>query len=286
MVCLSEIPYFQLGLDLSTSGLSLILSLLVIYFIFKNSLFKVYSFKILTYISINDCIRSLVGIFESLLPYNHSACLIYGFLYNYIYLSNMIFALYLTFTIFQIVVAENFSFEKNHKYWVFSSVFGSAFVQALPFITNSYGMEGVICEILIDETGTYWRYFGLYTPGLFMLIIIIILSYKIYKKIRELNTITFTSIVFERGLIYAIIISIILFPFITIRLFQYFDNNCSAQNTVMIMNSLFILQGSFNAVAFFKNKTILNLFTHKKTRIRDSSQVLGSLLISFSSDIN
>ena len=286
MVCFSEIPNFQLGLDLSTSGLSLILNLLVIYFIIKNSLFKVYSFKILTYISINDSIRSLVGVFEALLPYNHSACLIYGFLYNYIYLSNMIFALYLTFSIFQIVVAENFSFEKYHKYWVFSSVFGSAFVQALPFITNSYGTEDHICEILIDETGTFWRFFGLYTPLLIMLIIIIILSYKIYKKIRELNTITFPSIVFERGLIYAIIISIILLPVFIIRLYQYFDNNCSAKNSMIIMNSLFILQGTFNAIAFFNNKTILYLLTHKKTILGESFQARGSLNISFSSDIN
>lgn len=286
MVCFSEIPNFQLGLDLSTSGLSLILNLLVIYFIIKNSLFKVYSFKILTYISINDSIRSLVGVFEALLPYNHSACLIYGFLYNYIYLSNMIFALYLTFSIFQIVVAENFSFEKYHNYWVFSSVFGSAFVQALPFITNSYGTEDHICEILIDETGTFWRFFGLYTPLLIMLIIIIILSYKIYKKIRELNTITFPSIVFERGLIYAIIISIILLPVFIIRLFQYFDNNCSAKNSMIIMNSLFILQGTFNAIAFFNNKTILYLLTHKKTILGESFQARGSLNISFSSDIN
>ena len=286
MVCLSELRNFKLGLDLSTCGLSCILSLAVIYFIYKYSLLKVYSFRILAYISFNDFSRSLIGILESLLPYSHSACLFYGFLDNFIYVSNMILALYLTFTIYQIIVLEKFSFEKYHKYWVFSSFFGSALLEALPFITNSYGMEGVICEILINRTGTLWRFLGLYTPLVIMLIIIIILTYKVHKKITVLKNISFNSIVFERGLIYAIIISIVFFPFMIIRLIQYFENNCITENCVIVMYSIYILQGTFNAAAFFNNKTILQLLSGKETIIGDSFQLNSTLAISFSSNIN
>ena len=286
MVCLSKIAMFKLGLDLSTCGLSCILSLAVIYFIFKYSLQKVYSFRILAYISFNDFSRSLFGIFETLLPYSRPACLFYGFLDNYIYISNMILALYLTFTIYQIVVLEEFSFEKYHKYWLFCSIFGSAFLQALPFITNSYGMEGVICELLIDKVGTLWRFLVLYTPLLIMLIIIIILSSKIYKKISVLENISFSSIVFERGLIYAIIISIVFVPFMILRLIQYFVNNCATENSVIIMYNIYILQGSLNAAAFFNNKTILQLISNKEKDIGDSFQIYGTLAISFSSNIN
>lgn len=286
MVCLSKVPNFELSINLLTCGMSCILSLLVVYYICKKSLFKVFSFRILTYISLNDFLRSLTGLLESLLPYNHSACLFYGYLDNYFYVSNMTFSLCLTFTIYQIIVLEEFSFEKYHNCWVIFSVFGSGFIAALPFITNSYGHEGVICQILIDEKGCFWRFFDVYTPLFIMLIIISILSYKVYKKVKILDNISFTTIVFERGLIYAIIISIVFIPFLIIRLVQIFYNGCEIENFIIILHCMYILQGSFNAAAFFNNKTIGKLLSSNYSIDRDSYRINGSLIISYSSDIN
>ena len=286
MVCFDRIYSLKLILNLICCGLSCAFSLLVIFVIFKKSLFKTYSFKILTYISLNDFLRSLIGLFESLIVDNNPSCLIYGFFDNYFFLSNMVLSLCLTCTIYQIVVLENFSFEKYHKHWVLFSFVAVGFILSFPFITNSYGKSSGLCQINIDKVGNIWRIIIIYTTSLSMLFAIIIISVKIYKKIKLLGTISFISIVFERGLVYTFIISLVLIPFFVIRVLQIFTDDCNIQSYVTIAYIFYNLQGFLNAIVFFSNKTIRSLLKKSEESPDDIFKSINSLWISFRSDIN
>lgn len=285
MVCFDRIDSLKLILNLTCCGLSCIFSLLVIYVIIKKSLFKTYSFKILTYISLNDFLRSLIGLFESLIVDNNPSCLVYGFLDNYFFLSNMVLSLCLTCTIYQIIVLELFAFEKHHKYWVLLSSVAVGFILSLPFITNSYGKCAGLCQITNDRVGNIWRFFVVYATSLFMLFAIIIISVKIYKKIKLLGNISFKSIVFERGLVYTLIISLVLIPFFVVRVIQIFVDDCNIQSYVTIVYIFYNLQGFLNAIVFFSNKTIRRLFKKSEDSSDETLKSINSLWISFSSDI-
>ena len=272
-------------LNICSCGLSFIFSVIVIYLIFKTSLFTTYSFKILIYISINDLLRSLIGIFETFFISNTEGCLIYGFFDNYFFLSNMILALCLTYTIYQIIVLEDYSFERHHKFWVFGSIFVPGVLEALPYTTQSYGNEGGLCLIDVDEIGTYWRFAVVYIPMMIMLILICIITFKISKKAKMLGTISFKSITYERGLIYTIIISMVLAPFFIIRIIQIFVKSCNINSFILLMNNFYNLQGFLNSIVFFNNKTVKELLRNQRNH-STSLQSKSSLCVSFASVIN
>ena len=119
-----------------------------------------------------------------------------------------------------------------------------------------------------------------------MLFAIIIISVKIYKKIKLLGTISFISIVFERGLVYTFIISLVLIPFFVIRVLQIFTDDCNIQSYVTIAYIFYNLQGFLNAIVFFSNKTIRSLLKKSEESPDDIFKSINSLWISFRSDIN
>lgn len=286
MVCFMNTYPLEICLILCTCSLSLIFSFLVIYIIYKKKLFKTYSFKILAYISLNDFLRSLIGIFGSLMVQNYESCIIYGFFDDFFFVSNMVWALCLTFTIHQIIVQEEPYYEKYHNYWIIASFLAVSILQSLPLITNSYGLSVGVCALLTDEMGTIWRFSVLFAPSLLMLIAIIILSIQVFRKVKILGHESFNGVIFERGLIYALIISLVLIPYIIIRVVQIFFENCDALNSAIIMFIFYNLQGFLNAIVFFKNKTVKILLFRKNQNLNATLQSQGSLCISFASDIN
>ena len=181
MACSFLVFPVQMILNLFCCSISLISSLSVILSIYRNQLYIAYSFRILIYLSINDTIRSLFGFFEYFYQYNTTACMFFAFIDNFLFMSNLSWALCFSPTIYQIIVLEQLYFDKHHKWWFFASYILVGAIQALPFITQSYVNTEGSCQISLDQMGHIWRYSSFYGPCLVILAIVIFMFVRVHS---------------------------------------------------------------------------------------------------------
>lgn len=283
MGCLFLVFPIQLILNLFCCSLSLISSLSVMLSIYRNQLYIAYSFRILIYLSINDTVRSLFGFFEYFYQYNTTACMFFAFIDNFLFMSNLSWALCLSTTIYQIIVLEQLYFDKHHKWWFFASYLLVGAIQALPFITQSYkNIEGS-CQISLDQMGHIWRYSSFYGPCLIILAFVLFMIVRVFQKVRVLGNIKMKSIIFDRGFVYIYIIIAVLVPFLVIRVVQFFYDGCEVDYLVMVMFNVNLLQGFFNGVVYFVNGANKDIVLKTVSGTVGYSIISGSLKISFAS---
>ena len=270
------------------SGLSLLGSLTVIAIILRKKLYNSYSFKILLIISINDTLRGIIGLCLGYAEKNNLMCSITAYLLDSITISNYIWSLCITYTIYQIV--EEINFVKNHTKWLISSYTIPFILQALPLITSSYGYEEGTCIIKLNLMGSIWRFSIYFFPIFFNIFLIFLMFAKIYKKIYEIEQSPLADIIFERGLVYVFVILIVEIPFFILRIAQIFTEKCGLVYAIRALYILFLLQGFANSVIFLNNRSVKESFRKKEnvTSAEISRKTTGdmSLLISFRSTIN
>lgn len=270
--------------------LSLIGSILVIFTILKKDLYKSYAFKILFYISINDVFRSLLGILPPEIVKNLVACSILAFFSYSFFLSSIVWACCLSFTIFQIIVLEDSEFERFHMYWFILAYGVVTIITALPFITSSYGYSGHVCELNVDLTGNIWRFAILYIPASILLCIICVLFVKVYRKIKLIRSDAMNNIIFNRGFIYALAIGISLLPYEILRIIQAFNNDDLLTYIAFVNYVFLILHGFINAIIFFTNSTVKEVLKKQNNEIYSSMGIVSEsdsdLQISFRSTLN
>lgn len=289
-MALSTFQTVQLITMIFSGTLSFIGSVLVILTIIKNKLYKSLAFRILMYISINDALRSSIGILPPELVNNEVICSLLAFINVTTFLSNLIWACCLSFTIFQIIVLEDAKFDKFHVYWFIAAYGVAVFLCALPFITSSYGYYEHVCELSLNLTGIIWKFSVLYLPGSIILIVICVLFVKVYRKLKAIRSNAMKNIIFNRGFIYPLIIGISMVPYEILRIIQIFYNNDSISYTGFCFFLLFLLHGFINAVIFFTNSTVKEILKDKNNEISASfgiaSEYDSDLKISFRSTLN
>ena len=273
--------------------LTLIGSFIVIYFILAKGLFAAMSFKILLYLSVNDSIRSIARIIELFLGDSDTLCIVISFLYNFVLVSNMFWALSLSVTIYQIIVLELTDFEKYHKWWFLISYILIGIIEALPISTQSFKYSQGICEISLDMVGSIWRFTALFIPSTVAMITIFCLFGKIYKKLKIIGNFSIKILIFDRGFIYVGIVALLFIPLLVMRIIQFFVNHCITDLLIEIVYMIGALQGMLNAMAFFYNKTVQKFWKQKKSqedsiagKVINRESIVESLRISFASDIN
>jgi hypothetical protein len=221
-------------------------------------------------------------------------CAFIAFVFGIVSISNYIWALCLTFTIYQIVVKEEIDFTKHHKKWLVASVVIPGILTGLPFLTQSYGLRNGYCELKGDRIGLMWRFLAFHAEVFVILVLNLILSIKIFKKIREIGRFSLSFIIFGRGLIYPIIIAVVDLPILVLRIIQIVDSSCILLYFLICFLFLFLLQGFANSVVFLFNKTVKEAVfevnddrdIERKNDRAESSLYRGSLHISFRSTIN
>ena len=212
-------------------------------------------------------------------------CVTSAYLLYSLSLSNYIWAACITFTIYQIIVLEETEVLKYYKNWVLSAYCLPLSLDLLPFITSSYVNKEDYCELNFDLIGSIWRFTIVYLPTMIILIFIMVLFIRIYKKAKIFKSFSAFSIVIERGLIYSIIIALFEFPLFAIRVIQAFYYDCVIEYFFVGFTFLFLLQGFFNAVAFFMNKTVIKSFKKEDDDVFRNSLINDSLSVSFRSNI-
>lgn len=271
-------------------ALSFISSLLVIITIVKKNLYKSFAFKILMYISINDAIRSSIGILPPELLKYSAMCSILAYINISTFLSNLIWACCLSFTIYQIIVLEDGKFERFHKYWFIAGYVLATFVSALPFTTSSYGYEEHVCELYLNLTGSIWRFTISYFPTTIILIAIGILFTKVYRKLIIIRSDAMKNTILNRGFIYPFAIAVSIVPYEILRIVQIFYDNSTLSYFSFAMLLMLVLNGFINAVIFFTNSTVKEVLKNKNNEIYASMGIASEfdtdLKISFRSTIN
>ena len=190
-----EVLYY---INLISSILSLIGSLLVIYFIISKGLFSTLSFKILFYMSVNDTLRSIASIFQSFILDPSKSCTIICFLVNFQLVSNLFWALSLSATIYQIIVLELTDFEKYHKYWFILSYVVVGCLEISPIITDSFVYSQGRCQLGLDWKGEVWRLMIVYFPAAVILIISFYLFAMVYKKLKVFENFSIKNSMYKK----------------------------------------------------------------------------------------
>jgi hypothetical protein len=119
-----------------------------------------------------------------------------------------------------------------------------------------------------------------------ILFLIVLMSIRIYKKMKILEGCSVNSIVFERGLIYTIIISVFEIPLFVLRVVQLFTDDCALAYIMAGLTFLYLLQGFCNAVVFFLNKTVRQILKIRKENIQDDEFLTASLALSYRSSFS
>lgn len=281
MKCSENFALFYLYFSTASAVLSILGALSVMVAIIKFDHLKTFSFKILFYISITDFFRGIAAIVQNFASSRY--CGFVAFVINTTFISSTVWAICLSYTLYQIVVKEECDFEKKHKYWFFMSFITVPFLEALPFITNSFSFYDGMCQITLNFIGNIYRFLLLYIPGLIMIIGMFWLFSKVYFKVKLMSNSVIKNVIFDRGLIYPIILAVIIVPLTITRAVMALYLNCSSLHAALFLNGIVILHGFINSLVFFCSDSVRNMIASKNC---NTNGTMCSLNISFRSTFN
>lgn len=277
-MCYSKFDTFQVYAQIVFASLSILSSFIVMFICIKYSFIKTLAFRIVFFMSINDILRGII----TLLPKTQQYCGIIFFIQNATYMSNLSWATCLSCTIHQIVVSESCNYSKYFPYWFILSFILIPIIESLPIFTKTFTEQNNNCIFEFSLLGNILRYSILYIPGTLMLVLILVLFVKIYKKVKLIGIESVKSLVYERGFIYPLIMASICVPLIVFRTIEVITLDCYSGVVCSILDDLVILHGFFNALAFFLNASVARcLFGDDEGSRVNESFAESSLRLSF-----
>ena len=273
----SDLVYILL---VATSAISLIscCAIITVYLRFKE--LRSFSLRIVLYMTISDFLRSLIYLIPIYRPSYTVLCKIDAFLYNTLYLVNVSWAVGITYMLYQSIVYFNDSFEKYRIYWLFFNYIVIPLVQALPFITDSYGDSTWICTLHNDKTGVIWRMVIEILPVWVSIFAMVYMYYRIYAYLSRVDLITVKELMLEKGMVYPVIIIITFLPLSTFRILAFFMNSCELFALALVVYALISLHGFFNFIALMLNQSIRSLLgelLERRQPSEDSIKINDSL---------
>lgn len=280
MKCSSSFDSFYFYFTTISGALSILGALVVMAAILKFDKLKTYSFKILFYMSITDLVRGIAAFFQNF--FSHAYCGLVAYTINLTFVSGTLCAVCISHTLYQIIVKEDFNFEKSFKYWLIICFVVVPLFEAAPFITGSFTYIDGMCQISLDTFGNIYRFVLLYIPGIIFIGLMFWFFAKVYLKAKLLN-ISINDVIFDRGLIYPIVLTAIIIPLTLSRLYLALDTSCLAIYISFSLNGVVILHGFINCLVFFSSNSIRRIIMSKG---ENTFATMNSLNISFRSTIN
>ncbi|OMJ70399.1 hypothetical protein SteCoe_31623 [Stentor coeruleus] len=265
MVCYgseSEAIYIEL---IVSSSLTLVCSIFIIIFCLCFDILESFSRKILLYLSFNNTFRALMIIISAnrLL---RDACFILAYINSICLVSNVIWALSIPVTLYMVLIKGVHDIEKYHIRWVLCCYGVLPCVLAIPFSTNSYGVDGLVCALKENYVSYIWSVTLIYVPSWILIAAIIALYMKLYRHVRRKKEIKYKSIITDRGMIYSLIIGFSMIPMTLIRLIYLFHESCTLNTLYSFSLGLIHLQGFFNLIGLALNANVQKAIKHKLKR--------------------
>ena len=137
------------------SVVSILATLLVIFFIVLYKVYKKFVFRIVFYLALINLIRGVFFVmqvgamryYEGPVRGTHEKlCIVVAFALNYVSWINSLMSFWVTFSCFLLAVFEILP-KNREKWWLGAIVTTPLLVVFLPFIGNRYGMAGAWCGI-------------------------------------------------------------------------------------------------------------------------------------------
>lgn len=229
---------------------------------------RVYAFKLVAYLAFCDLIKSaaiiLPGYNEDLMS---ATCKVQGFLLTSFSLSNLVWILGISFSLFKVIVHKHENIEIYHKKWLVLAFIVSPTLSSLPFIFGGYGEEYSWCTLKTLGSGEKWKIAIDFVPKWGSIILIVFCYLKLYfhiKKNSELFEDAATRKLFlKRMIVYPIIILIAFIPIAVLRTLQIFYGECGFFALATIAYGCFGIYGFLNALAYGYNESIHNYIRKK-----------------------
>lgn len=240
---------------LSCSILSALSSLILIFSYLKYKNLRSLSMKIVFMININDLIRNVAFMVPFEYLSNRFICIIYGFVINVSFVNNSVWAIYLSFSLHRIMLTYDGNPKTYYNYVLCFVFILVPLLNIAPIFTDSYGTNKGICTLKEYGPAIIWRYTEIGIEILATLLSVIIYL-KIYLKARKFEVFTISDLIFQRGMIFAIIAMIISVVACTIRFFEFRYTLCDLYIYFIFYYVLISSQGLFNFLGILANKSI------------------------------
>ncbi|OMJ88866.1 hypothetical protein SteCoe_9066 [Stentor coeruleus] len=235
--------------------LSLFSSLIIFLICVCSKILEDFSRKILFYISLNSIIRSMIMILSVNSDFRN-LCFIFAYVNMVCLVSNVIWALSISITLYMVLVRKEENFQKYHLRWLICAYLPVALLLLLPYITNSYGVTRGICALDYNMISTIWDLILVYLPSWFMIFSVLIIYIKLYYYVKKSVDIKFKSILIERGMIYSILIALAILPVTIWRTLSIFYSSCGMSYFRIIALSIIHMQGVYYLIAVTMNNKI------------------------------
>jgi hypothetical protein len=199
------------------------------------------------------------------------ACFILAYVNSICLVSNVIWALSIPATLYMVLIKDVHNIEKYHIRWVLCCYVVLPCILALPYSTNSYGADGLVCALKENYDSYIWSVTLIYAPSWVLIIVIIVLYVKLYRHVRRKKEIKYKSIITDRGMIYSLIIGFSMLPMTIIRLIYLFHHSCTLNTLYYLSLGLIHLQGFFNLIALALNANVRKAIKHKLKRSKSDT---------------
>lgn len=249
---LETILYYTL---LSCSIPSALGCLFIIYVYFRYSYLRGLSLKIVLWISINDLIRSGAYMIPTRFLSNYTICMTYGIIINVAFTNNVIWAFYIVFSLYRIMftfIAEEKNYF-NHVLFITLTIIPSVHLITIP--TNSISIDLAICTFDKNDSGFIFRTSQM-SLLLLLTIISIIIYIKIYLRAKKYELLSMSELIFQKGMLLAIITILISSFIMLIRILEFVYGFCHLKVFFIVYYALISLHGLFDLLAVLANDNI------------------------------
>lgn len=263
-----------------SAGLSLIGNFFIIFLYLYIKKLRLYVFRLVFYISICDCLKSITLLLPNYRDNeNEAICEVLGYFFAYSALSGSIWVLAIAVSLNQILVKNHHHIERYHKVWVLVAFFLTAFVSGFPFITRSYGFSSGWCTLKENSTGRIWKFFMFYLPSWIIIIIIIIVYIRLARSLKISSEVNDTEInrnrVIKRIIAYPLIMIITFLPITLVRILYLTSNTL---NIYLLSFAYFFygIYGFLNTIAYGYNDVVIKNVKASILGKKVNYSVLGS----------
>lgn len=242
---------------LSCSILSALCCLVLILAYIKYKNLRSLSMRVVFMMNLNDLARNAVFMipFESLS--DPLICTIYAFVNNLTFVNNAVWAIYLSISLYRVILTYDVNPKTYFNQVLFFVFIVSPLINTGPILTNSYGVNKGMCTVKEYGLGIIWRYAEMGIELLATLLSIIVYI-KIYLKARKYEIYTISNLIFQRGMIFALITMTVIVSACTIRFLELEYTFCDLYIYFILYYALISLQGFFNFLGIMANNSIRN----------------------------
>lgn len=232
-------------------SLSFLGSLIVIFTYLFIEKIRIYSFKLVVYLSISELFSSTeYFIPDTILESYPVVCTCEAAMINSVQISSAVWITCIAVTLYQVIVNSSENYKKYECFWGFIAWGLVPLAYSVPIFTKSYGLIGNSCTFTQGFTGTLMRALLYYAPAWIMIISVIFCYIKILIEIKSLQLVEHNKQLMNRLFIYPIVMTAKFTLLSTIRILYFFLGTCNFIWVDFVFHLVVSLTGFCNAVIF------------------------------------